>query len=253
MKIISLLSLLGGLHGAAAHYVFAKLSLNGGPVSHVWQYIRNLTDGYAYSEINGYHGNFVPYYDMYDPNIRCGRGAAAHGPGTETLAVNAGDELAFFSTIRNEYTGVEEDTLISHEGPGQAYLSKSPAELDAYTGDGDWFKIGSVGAFNDTRWALISKPSMNFTIPKTTPPGKYLMRVEHIFSFSSKFNDTQFYVSCAQIDVKGPGGGNPGPLVKFPGAYDVFDHALWVPYHIGAIKAWNLTGYVAPGPSVWSG
>lgn len=49
---------------------------------------------------------------------------------------------------------------------------------------------------------------MNFTIPRTTPPGKYLMRVEQLYPLSSRFNDTQFYIACAQLDIKGPGGGN---------------------------------------------
>lgn len=242
--------------------VFSKLSHNGGPLSAPWQYIRNVTDGWAYSPTNGYTGDFVPYYDMYDANIRCGRGAARSGPGTQTLTVNAGDELAFFPTIRDQYSNEEKDTDISHEGPGQAYLSKAgdaEGELEAYEGDGDWFKIGSIIAKNETRWALLSAASvsdfvdsrvfdlrltftsMNFSIPKSTPPGKYLMRIEHIFQYSYRFNNTQFYVNCAHIDVKGPGGGklyawclsltfliactgNPGPMAKFPGAYDVWDN-----------------------------
>ena len=43
------------------------------------------------------------------------------------------------------------------------------------------------------------------TIPKTTPPGQYLMRVEHIYP--SVKNDSQFYVNCAQVNIVGPGGG----------------------------------------------
>lgn len=39
---------------------------------------------------------FVPNYDIYGDGIRCGYGAAASGPGTQTLSVNAGDEIAFF-------------------------------------------------------------------------------------------------------------------------------------------------------------
>jgi hypothetical protein len=47
---------------------------------------------------------------------------------------------------------------------------------------------------------------LNFTIPQTTPPGKYLVRVEH-FNISPDYNGTQMYVNCAQVDVSGPGGG----------------------------------------------
>lgn len=74
------------------------------------------------------------------------------------------------------------------------------------------------------------------------------MRVELVFPYSSHFNNTQNYVNCAHVEVKGKGGGKvrplshpmqlntkllnstkigylgtPGPLVKFPGAYDHFD------------------------------
>ncbi|KAF2249124.1 lytic polysaccharide monooxygenase [Trematosphaeria pertusa] len=232
MRILTIALSLLSCQYADAHYVFSKLSHNGGPLSAPWQYIRNVTDGWAYSPTNGYTGDFVPYYDMYDANIRCGRGAARSGPGTQTLTVNAGDELAFFPTIRDQYSNEEKDTDISHEGPGQAYLSKAgdaEGELEAYEGDGDWFKIGSIIAKNETRWALLSAAS-----------------------YSYRFNNTQFYVNCAHIDVKGPGGGNPGPMAKFPGAYDVWDNAIWAPYHVAELKPWNLTGYVAPGPAVWS-
>ena len=48
---------------------------------------------------------------------------------------------------------------------------------------------------------------MNYTIPRTTPSGKYLLRGEHLYYRSSRFNDTQLYLNCAHIEVLGPGGG----------------------------------------------
>lgn len=47
----------------------------------------------------------------------------------------------------------------------------------------------------------------NFTVPKTTPPGKYLLRVETAYGITHEFNVTQFYINCAHIEVNGPGGG----------------------------------------------
>jgi len=47
---------------------------------------------------------------------------------------------------------------------------------------------------------------MNFTIPKTTPPGKYLLRMEQLMPMSTGYN-AQFYVSCAHINIVGHGGG----------------------------------------------
>jgi hypothetical protein len=58
----------------------------------------------------------------------------------------------------------------------------------------------------------------NFTIPKTTPPGKYLMRIEN-FMPTETTGYQQFYVNCAFVNIIGPGGGTPAGFVKFPGAY----------------------------------
>jgi len=82
------------------------------------------------------------------------------------------------------------------------------------------------------------------------------MRVELVFPYSPNFNNTQYYVNCAHIEVKGEGKGEiyplflshattrrakqrtrpdihavgtPGPMVKFPGAYDDFDRCKFMP------------------------
>lgn len=79
---------------------------------------------------------------------------------------------------------------------------------------------------------------MNFTIPATTPPGKYLARVEHFF-IQSIYNTTQQYINCAHMEIIGPGGGTPGPTVKFPGAYSLDEPGKWMfdrcfVYHVSA-------------------
>lgn len=113
--------------------------------------------------------------------------------------------------------------IIYHNGPGQAYLSRSPnSDLDHYEGDGEWFKIGSFGAKNDSYWITRDQTGMNFTIPPSTPPGRYLLRVEHLY-VRPAFNTTQFYIACAQVEIMGSGGGTPGPMVKFPGVYNLTD------------------------------
>ena len=45
------------------------------------------------------------------------------------------------------------------------------------------FKIAYAGAVNDTHWYLegFKRKDWNFTIPATTPPGKYLLRHEQIW------------------------------------------------------------------------
>lgn len=68
---------------------------------------------------------------------------------------------------------------------------------------------------------------MTWKIPAATPTGEYLLRVEHIGLHSaSAAGGAQFYISCAQITVTGGGGGTPGPLVAFPGAYKATDPGL---------------------------
>jgi hypothetical protein len=42
-----------------------------------------------------------------------------------------------------------------HDGPATAYLSKAPDginDLNDYEGEGDWFKIGVVGASDGMHW-----------------------------------------------------------------------------------------------------
>lgn len=41
---------------------------------------------------------YNPIYELYDDNVRCGRGAALTGNGVETLSVIAGDEIGFVPT-----------------------------------------------------------------------------------------------------------------------------------------------------------
>lgn len=56
--------------------------------------VRNITTGFA-ADSPTVHDQYMPYYDIYDENIRCGRGAATSGPGTKTAMVLAGSEVAF--------------------------------------------------------------------------------------------------------------------------------------------------------------
>ena len=56
---------------------------------------------------------------------------------------------------------------------------------------------------------------MNFTIPATTPPGYYLVRVEHN-NLSKDGEGTQFFIGCAHVRVIGPGGGTSSILTFHP-------------------------------------
>ncbi|KAJ8111620.1 hypothetical protein OPT61_g5830 [Boeremia exigua] len=146
--------------------------------------------------------------------------------------------------------------FLAHPGPIQFYMAKVPAGSTAATWDGSgdvWFKIYAEplilrDAYSSGTWASQGQETISVTIPKNTPPGEYLLRIEHLALHNAYFfGGAQFHVACAQIRVTGGGTGTPGPLVAFPGAYKPDDPAL---------RAYLFTGfrsYTPPGPPVWSG
>jgi len=67
------------------------------------------------------------------------------------------------------------------------------------------FKIDYKGPVSDTKWFLRGGLDYNFTIPRTTPPGEYLVRIDVFWPRAQ--DQSQFYVNCAQINVIGSGGG----------------------------------------------
>jgi hypothetical protein len=91
----------------------------------------------------------------------------------------------------------------------------------------------------------------NATVPKTTPDGEYLLRVEHIaLHMAMQANKAQFYLSCTQVRITGGGSGTPGPLVALPGAYKSNDPGILV--NLNSIQNAPET-YQPPGPAVWTG
>jgi hypothetical protein len=49
---------------------------------------------------------------------------------------------------------------------------------------------------------------MNFTIPEATPPGKYLLRAEHLNMENGGFyKTTELYQACAHVEITGSGTG----------------------------------------------
>ena len=159
----------------------------------------------------------VPQFDIHHPDITCGRQAFKSAATTETADVLAGSEVGF----RVSYNGATTpEPYFYHRGPGQIYLSRAPDDdLEHYRGDGDWFKIAYSGPVGKDEWSLYRKPDVslpkcppvacrftskgltnhpcyqfNFTIPQTTPPGKYLMRLEFIYPTPS-YNYSQWFIN----------------------------------------------------------
>lgn len=104
--------------------------------------------------------------------------------------------------------------------------------VQTYDGSGPWFKILEMGAvitpsaitFTDTNLA-----SVNFTIPSTVPPGSYLLRIEQLaLHVAESVGGAQWYLSCAQIVVNGPGGGDPAPTALIPGVYSATDPGILI-------------------------
>ncbi|KAI0135874.1 glycoside hydrolase [Daldinia grandis] len=241
-----------GLLGVSnAHYLFGRLILDN-QWTKTWEYIREI------SPIPRTAPDLALVYPNTDPDsldLRCGRNASLPFTQVKTAIIQAGD------------TGDTKATMY-HPGIASAWLSKSPTDdLQNYAGDGDWFKILSVTGRTEQSldfslpenakyyeqfkavWGTFRLDSYNFTIPKTTPPGKYLLRFEHIFPNAI---DAQFYVNCAHIEIVNPDAevGTPGPLVEIPGVYTRGQPDVYFKYYD---MKFNISTFVGPEPAVWLG
>ncbi|KAH8656692.1 glycoside hydrolase family 61 protein [Tricladium varicosporioides] len=220
-----------------AHYVFSQLLVNG-----------STTGNFTYIREDGWATKYDPQItnpDMFTTNITCGRSAEGFAKSTKTATVLAGSQVGFRVWEVNVWIG--------HEGPAQIYMSRAPNDdIENYQGDGEWFKIAYLGPSNDTNWSVEYQSDVNFTIPLTTPPGKYLLRIEHIWPMHTK-GYAQHYVNCAHIKVIGPGGGTPTGFAKFPGTYTETDQGLLIPRSMAISPQKGLLSYVPPGPKVWTG
>ncbi|KAF2109789.1 glycosyl hydrolase family 61-domain-containing protein [Lophiotrema nucula] len=222
---------------AAAHsFVFIAHAHKNHPVTDVFWHIRkHLKKQIAY-----------PWY-MYTnlEDMRCNTlENNSSWPDVETLTLDAGTTIG----VGVIDWLIEDFRYIWHPGPAQAYLSRAPNDnLTSYLGDGDWFKIGQYSYANKSHWVIDGCDT-------STPPGKYLLRVEHLFNDYAGTANTQFYHSCAHVEVVGRGGGTPGATIKLPEDY-IKDAGLDFTVE-QAYSTWgerNYTGYRNSGPPVWTG
>jgi hypothetical protein len=77
--------------------VYPVVSVNGGAKSKHWQYVRKLGPGPPPYATPADPARGVPVRNIYSEEIRCGRQAFASATTTETLIVNTGDEITFFT------------------------------------------------------------------------------------------------------------------------------------------------------------
>ncbi|KAF2115949.1 glycoside hydrolase [Lophiotrema nucula] len=221
-----------------------------------WKYVRKSITNETAGLVGT--GHFPPMYDLSSPDIRCGRNSTGSGPESDVAIVNAGSKVGF----RLDYyprgfciNCGQPQSMYFHDGALFAYLSRSPIQsnegLQKWDGDGDFFKFTERGPDDDRGWFYnVVRDNWNVTIPKATPPGFYLLRVESLYPWNA-FNKTQFYASCVQVEIRGPGGSSePGPTVRFPGAFNNYDPGVLLPSDVSYGKWCN---YKMPGPKVWRG
>ncbi|KAF2865091.1 glycoside hydrolase [Massariosphaeria phaeospora] len=247
----SLISLLLA-QSTAAHYVFSHLLVNGTETKE-WEYTREI--GYGW-EGKPYRDS--PAFSVDTQDIICGYTAwntdnSLSGIKPNTADVVAGSEIGFrISKTYGILLPPTNETFLYHEGPAQAYLSRSD-NLQAYRGDGDWFKIAALLAKDDTTWQVggLTVKDANFTIPRATPPGTYLLRFEQ-FRPGYDVNQTQWFVACAHINVIGSGSSTaPTHFAKFPGTYKPEDEGITISPDFYPQGKKSLLQYKPPGPPVF--
>ncbi|KAI4731893.1 family 61 glycoside hydrolase [Aureobasidium sp. EXF-10728] len=214
---------------AMAHYRFNQFIV-GDVVTKEYEYVRQN------SNMNS------PVTDVTSKDLICNAGGLDTGAQTKTYKVAPGDTVGFAV-----------DTPIQHPGPLNVYMSKADGDASKYDGSGDWFKIYTMGANtykegdNGLTFKADHLSKVTFDLPKDTPAGQYLLRIEHIGLHSaSSFGGAQFYISCAQIEVSGSSTAKPSPTVKIPGVYtgheDSLELSIYYPIPVN---------YQPPGPAVW--
>jgi hypothetical protein len=183
----SILAAAAFTQSVTAHYFFDKLIVDG-KETQSYQYVRENTRQTKY-----YPTKFKNTFDNLTPNdsdFRCNKGAFTNAGRTQTLEVKAGSKLAMKLAV---------GATMKHPGPQLVYMSKAPTTAQAYEGDGDWFKIFESGVcdqskdFTKDAWCSWDKNNIEFTIPKDTPNGEYLIRSEHIALHGAHAGEAEFY------------------------------------------------------------
>ncbi|KAG6872830.1 hypothetical protein C0995_006130 [Termitomyces sp. Mi166 len=194
-----------------AHYTFPDLYVNN-TLSSDWKYVRMTANHYSQAPC-------PKVTDVTSSAIRCYELDS-------TSATSAG----IATVVAGSTVGFKADNVMGHPGSFSAYMTPAvPVANSNNAGLGKtWFKIWEWSPSWSPSTGLVFNSEniwqFNFTIPKNTPNGQYLLRGEQIaLHVASTVGGAQFYIGCAQINVVGGGNGNPSPTVSFPGGiYFVF-------------------------------
>ncbi|KAL2165904.1 hypothetical protein VTG60DRAFT_3622 [Thermothelomyces hinnuleus] len=164
-----------------------------------------------------------PVYDVNDPQLTCGLPATRSD---RVIDVKAGDRIGAWwgHVIGGEQYPNDPDNPIaaSHKGPISTYMAR-------------WFKIHEDTFDPATgRWGvdnMIAAGGWSYVdLPACLAPGQYLLRQE-LLALHSAYSrmGAQFYQSCAQLNVSGPGTCVPSQTVSIPGAYRQDDPGILYP------------------------
>lgn len=282
-----------------AHQSFVRLALNN-VWQEPFRFIRNRTAPFeelSTPDTNYNVRNWTwPTYASDIPNsVRCARDNMAHAHDTDILRVKAGDSIEFVAVGLEplEYNislglvrwdGCAEGRgacgdleggsfpRFIHTGPVVMHLSQVPPGQDVrtYDGSGEWVKIHTSGLVvrkDPDRYVWLAnngdgEPARFITkIPKQTPAGQYLLRVDQIWpGYYWKEGNTivrgsegQLYPSCAQIEVESEVVGGKLPKgIKIPEDFSPASPGMQTnrDEQLG-----NFTGsdYVYPGGPLWDG
>ncbi|KAF8992468.1 glycosyl hydrolase family 61-domain-containing protein [Cyathus striatus] len=97
-----------------------------------------------------------------------------------------------------------------HEGPVAIYLGKAPVGVRMWDGSGvSWYKIAEWGpaSYDPLTFSSLGMSTFVTTIPKDTPSGEYLVRIEQAALHLT--GSPEFFVSCAEVNIENGGHGNP--------------------------------------------
>jgi hypothetical protein len=188
MKLISVAVTATLLQTALGHYFWDKLILDG-VETRSNEYVRRTTRKTAYNPIKWIDTRDDSTPDLDD--IRCNQGHFASAGSTKVATVSAGSKVGFKLAV---------GATMQHPGPSLAYMSRAPNDnVQTYRGDGDWYKIHEQGIcwpdrpMTNTAWCTWDMNKVEFNIPKDTPDGEYLLRVEHIGEHVAHISDPEFY------------------------------------------------------------
>ncbi|KAF2685798.1 lytic polysaccharide monooxygenase [Lentithecium fluviatile CBS 122367] len=200
-----------------------------------------------------------PIQNVNDGNFACNSGFKTP-VSTTIIDVNAGDKVGVMwgHVIGGAQFAGDKDNPIaaSHKGPAIFYMAKVDNAASA-SGQGlKWFKVFEDGLDGSGKWGVDRMISaggwVDMTMPSCVAPGQYLLRAEIIALHSaSKPSQAQFYIGCAQINVKGSGTSTGSQTVSFPGAYSANDPGILVSiYNQQGQPTGNGQPYKIPGPAV---